>query len=116
MIGVDTDIDALKKAEVQLRESEGRLRAIFDGTYEYIGLLSPDGKVLEANRASLEFANKKREDVVGVLFWETAWFTNTPGPPEQVRQGVARAAAGEFVRFDTLVLNGFEKVKKQALL
>jgi hypothetical protein len=28
-----------------LRESEQRLRAIFDSTYEYIGLLSPDGSL-----------------------------------------------------------------------
>ena len=39
-----------------LLESEQRLRAIYDGTYEYIGVLSRDGTLLEANRASLEFA------------------------------------------------------------
>ena len=79
---------------------EERFRAIYDGTYEYIGLLAPDGTLLEANRASLEFAGNTREDVVGKPFWATPWFTPTPGAPEFVRQGVARAAAGEFVRYE----------------
>ena len=88
------------RAEQALRESEARLRAIFDGTYEYIGLLALDGTLLEANRASLEFAGNRREDVVGRPFWETPWFSGTPGAPEAVRDAVARAAAGEFVRFE----------------
>jgi PAS domain S-box-containing protein len=87
-------------AERALRESEARLRAIYDGTYEYIGLLTPGGTLLEANRASLEFAGNTRDDVVGRLFWETPWFTPTPGAPEAIRNAVARAAAGEFVRFE----------------
>lgn len=87
----------------ELPGSEERLRAIYDGTYEYIGLLTPDGTLLEANRASLEFAGNTREDVVGRPFWETPWFTATPGAPEVVRQAVTRAAAGEFVRFEATV-------------
>ncbi|MBV9771041.1 MAG: PAS domain-containing protein, partial [Bryobacterales bacterium] len=98
--GVVFDITERKRAEEGLRESQGRLRAIYDGTYEYIGLLAPDGTMLEANRASLEFANNTREDVVGQRFWNTAWFTGTPGAPEIVRNAVVRAAAGEFVRFE----------------
>ncbi|HEY0738823.1 MAG TPA: PAS domain S-box protein, partial [Herpetosiphonaceae bacterium] len=87
-------------AEAGLRASEDRLRAIYDGTYEYIGLLAPDGTLLDANRASLEFANNTREDVVGRPFWETPWFIPTPGAPEMLRQFVEQAAAGEFIRFE----------------
>jgi PAS domain S-box-containing protein len=86
--------------ERELWASQDRLRAIYDGTYEYIGLLTPDGILQEANRASLEFTGSKREDVVGRPFWDTPWFTATPGAPEAVRAGVARAAAGEFVRYE----------------
>ena len=94
------DVSERVRAEQALRESEARLRAIYDGTYEYIGLLTPGGTLLEANRASLEFARNTRGDVVGRPFWETPWFTPTPGAPERVRESVARAAAGEFVRFE----------------
>ncbi|HYY17283.1 MAG TPA: PAS domain S-box protein, partial [Streptosporangiaceae bacterium] len=82
-------------------ESEQRLRAIYDGTYEYIGVLSRDGTLLEANRASLEFApGTTREDVVGRPFWETVWFASTPGAPEKLREAIARAAAGETFRVE----------------
>ena len=84
-----------------LLTSERRLRAIYDGTYEYIGVLTPDGTVLEVNRAALEFAEGTTlEDVVDRPFWETIWFVNTPGAPEQLREAIARAAAGETYRVE----------------
>ncbi len=98
------DITDRKRAEDALRDSEERLRAIYDGTYQYIGLLSPDGTLLEANRASLEFAGdafgSKREHVVGRPFWETVWFVHTSGAPEKLREAIGRAAAGEFIRYE----------------
>ena len=95
-----------------LYESERRLRAIFDGTHEHMGLLTPDGNLCEANRASLEFAGCTREDVVGRPYWETVWFRFTPGAPEFVRGAVERAAAGEPVRFETplVTVSGETKV------
>ncbi|HET9591190.1 MAG TPA: PAS domain S-box protein [Anaerolineales bacterium] len=94
------DITERKRAEEALRESEARLRAVYDGTYEYIGLLSPDGTLLDANRASLEFGGDAREDVVGRPFWETTWWRYTPGAPEALRNAIERAAGGEFIRYE----------------
>jgi PAS domain S-box-containing protein len=101
MVGVNIDIDRQKRAEDALRQSEERLRAIFGGTHEHIGLLSPDGTVLEANRASIEFAGSLPEDVVGLPFWQRPLFQSTPDLPEVVRNGVLKAAAGELVHFET---------------
>ncbi len=81
-----------------LSEIEARLRATYDGTFEYIGIIAPDGTVIDCNRASLEFAGNTREHVVGKAFWETPWFEHTAGASEMVHDGVKRAAAGEFVR------------------
>jgi PAS domain S-box-containing protein len=81
--------------------TQARLRAVYDGTHEYIGLLTPNGTLLEANRASLAFIGRERAEVLGSVFWETPWFTHTPGAPELIRDGVERAARGEFVRHTT---------------
>ncbi len=98
------DVSDAWRTQAALREREARLRAIYDGTYSSIGLLSPDGTLLDANRASLEFAGNTRDDLVGRKFWDTPWFTPTPGASEFVRGAVARAAKGEFVRAETELL------------
>jgi PAS domain S-box-containing protein len=56
--------------------------------------------LLDANRASLDFAGSAREEMVGRPFAETAWFAGAPGAPEKLRASIARAAAGEFVRWE----------------
>jgi PAS domain S-box-containing protein len=79
-------------------DSHARLRAIYNSTREYIGLISPAGIILDCNRASLEFAGNTREEVVGLAFWDSPWFTHTPGAAEALREWVARAGEGEFIR------------------
>ena len=88
-------------APLKQAQAEEHLRAISDGTYEYIGLLTPDGTVLDANPASLEFIQDSRESVIGRKIWDAPWFTTTPGASEAVRAGVLTAAGGEFVRYET---------------
>lgn len=90
----------LKQAEQALRESELRFRGIFDQMYQFIGLLAPDGTLLEANRTALEFGGLSREQVVNRPFLEAVWWTLTPDTQAQLRAAIARAAAGEFVRYE----------------
>ena len=99
------DITERKVAEQALAASEQRLRAIYDGTHQYIGLLTPDGILIETNRASLEFINSRREEVVGQPFWQTAWFKYTPGAPETMQDAVTKAAKGDYVHFEISLKN-----------
>ena len=46
-------------------ELERKYRAILDHTFEFIGLLTPDGTLIEANRAALTTAGVKESDVLG---------------------------------------------------
>jgi PAS domain S-box-containing protein len=84
----------------RLRAAERRVRAIFDQTFQFTGLLSRDGTLLEANRTALEFAGLRAEDVIGKPFWETPWWTHSAPLQEQLRQAIGAAAAGEMVRFE----------------
>jgi DNA-binding CsgD family transcriptional regulator len=59
---------------------------------DFYGLLSPDGRLLYANEGSLDLLGAELKDVVGVPFWETAWFSYTPGMPEQIRDIARRVA------------------------
>ena len=51
--------------EERLRESERKYRAIFDQVFQFIGLLKPDGTVLEVNEPALSFARVSLQDVPG---------------------------------------------------
>jgi PAS domain S-box-containing protein len=88
------DITAEKIASDALELSEARLRTIFETSHLFQGLLTPDGIMLDANTMSLASINATREDVIGKLFWETPWFTGTPGMSELVMRSVKTAASG----------------------
>lgn len=94
----------LSRAISALKSSADRMRTLLQTTYVYQGYMTPDGTLLDTNRASLEGMQGQLEDVVGRPFWETAWFTGTPGMPELVRQAVMRAAEGEEIQ-QAIVVN-----------
>ncbi len=91
-------------AEAALNDSERRFRAIFDGAFEFIGLLQPDGILLEANRAALEFAGAMPEEVIGRPVWETAAGQICDKTQQELRQAIASAASGQFVRYEVEVV------------
>ncbi|NJP20781.1 MAG: response regulator, partial [Hydrococcus sp. CRU_1_1] len=68
----------IRQVEQKLQQSEQKFRAIFDRTFQFIGLLEVDGTVIECNQTSLDFAGLKLEDVVGRPFWETPWWSERP--------------------------------------
>ena len=87
-------------ANEALSDGERRFRAIFDSAFQFIGLLSPEGVTLEANRTALEFMSLSRDAVVGQPFWETPWWTHCADAQQRVRQAIRSAVQGELCRFE----------------
>jgi diguanylate cyclase (GGDEF)-like protein/PAS domain S-box-containing protein len=98
--GIVHDITARRSAEQALRESEQRFKAIFNSTFQFIGLFEPDGSLVAANQPALDFTGSKLEDVIGKPVWELPWWGSTPEQQAMFRQAVERAKRGEFVRYD----------------
>lgn len=80
----------------QLKDSETKIRAIFDQTFLFIGILEPDGTVVEVNRTALEFIGAEPEDVVGKPFWDCPWWDHDPVVQADLKNGVAKSAAGRI--------------------
>ncbi len=72
---------------------QARLRTIFETSHQLQGLLALDGTLLEANSTSLAAVKAAAEDVVGMPFWETPWFTATPNLPDKIRKAFADVLA-----------------------
>lgn len=94
------DITDIRKKEDALRAEQRKIRALLDQTFQFIGLMTPDGALIDANRTALEFSGIAVADVLGKPFWETPWWTHSPTLQEQLRDAVRRVAGGEFVRFE----------------
>jgi PAS domain S-box-containing protein len=101
-IGSFRDIGERKRAAHALEASEQRFHAIFDRAYEFVGLLSPDGTLLEANQASLDAIGALPEQVLGRKFWDTPWWSVSEEARQRVHQAIDEASSGKFVRFETV--------------
>jgi PAS domain S-box-containing protein len=92
---------AQRTAELQAQQA--RLRTIFETSYTNQGVLSLDGILVDVNATALEGVAVKRDAVIGRPFWETPWFTGTPGVPEMVRDAIPRVANGETARQEIFI-------------
>ncbi len=99
-LAIRFDITKRKLAQAALRQSEQKFRAIFDNTFQFVGLLDTAGLLLEANRTALEAIGQPAAAVIGQPFWETPWWAHSPALQLQLQQAIARAATGQLVRFE----------------
>ncbi|MBM4124833.1 MAG: PAS domain S-box protein, partial [Nitrospira sp.] len=95
--------------EYALREGEQRLRNILDSMFAFVGLLSTDGIVLEVNRAPLEAASLRREDVIGQPAADTYWWSYSSSVQAQLRGALQAAAQGRTVRYDVPIRVGEDR-------
>lgn len=106
-IGVIHDIADQKQTERKLRErkpelqeKERRYEAVFDDPNILVGLLDPDGTVLDINQTAMEYIEADLKAVTGESFWETPWWGEDEEIQDDVREWTRRAAAGEYVDFE----------------
>ena len=105
------EIDERKLAQNLLLKSEQKLSAIFNHTYQFIGLLDIDGKLIGINRSALEFAGCTEADVLGRPFCDTPWWTHSARAQERLREAIAEARTGKRVHFETTHVDARAKIE-----
>ena len=115
---VARDITERKRAESAVRENEENLRraaseaakaaeinakfrTMFEQGTQFAGILSLEGRVVEANHLSLDACGFTRDDVMGKLFWECGWWNRSATIAMTVQTACLKAANGTPLRSES---------------
>lgn len=99
LIGIGRDISQKKK-------QRQRFEAVFNNTYQFIGLMDTEGRLLEANDTALEFGELDRDQVVGKKIWNSYWFQDNDEAQTAAREAVKQANEGQLYREEIEVQGG----------
>lgn len=96
--------DARRPGDTVDEGAEVRLaRRVMDSMVAFVGLLTAEGVLLEANQAALDVAGIDAADVLGRRLPDTYWWSGSALERRRLDDGIRRAARGEAVRYDAEV-------------
>ncbi len=84
----------------ELSSANRQQRAILDNALSFIGLLSPDGTVIEVNRTAMDFIDTNRDEVIGKPFRETRWWTHSAEMQAKLQEAISSARGGDTTTFE----------------
>jgi PAS domain S-box-containing protein len=90
----------VREHERKFERTERRFEAVFEDPNILVGLLEPDGTVLDINETAMEYVDADLDAVRGGPFWESPWWGEDESVRSDVRAWTERAAAGEYVDFE----------------
>jgi len=91
--------EELRQNYQELMKSEAWFRTLFDQTFQFVGVLDLEGRVIQANEAALTLIVGDKNAVLNKPFWETPWWSYDKTSREKIHDAVLRAKSGEIIRF-----------------
>ncbi|WP_419190491.1 CheR family methyltransferase [Saltatorellus ferox] len=92
------DISERVEAENRALKSSAFLRSIVDAVEAFIGVCDSEGRLTECNRQLLEAIDATSDEVLGLPFEQTPWWSHDEATRMVVKELVQQALAGESVR------------------
>ena len=89
--------------ERTLYESERRFRAIFNNSYQFTGLLTVEGIIIEVNQTTLSLSGLTPAEIIGRPMWELPEWAISSENQTRLQQAIQEAASGHFVRYEAVV-------------
>ncbi|WP_083861932.1 response regulator [Halogeometricum pallidum] len=102
--GSTRDITRRRAREEELARTERQYEAVFEDPNVLVGVLTPDGTVLDVNRTAMDYIDADREAILGAPFRETPWWGDDDSLRDDVQRWVDRAASGEYVPFEAEIV------------
>jgi PAS domain S-box-containing protein len=93
------EVEERQNAEREVAASRRQLYGVLDQAFQLMGMLDPQGRLIQANRAALELIAAAPEQVLGKPLWDTPWWSHSEELRERLKLAVAEAAEGKLVRF-----------------
>jgi len=84
----------------ELKDSKQLIQEILDNAFQLQGLITLDGRILEINKATLDFLGLEKSVVRNKFFWEIPGLKGLRPAIKKFREAITTAGNGEFVRFD----------------
>jgi len=81
-------------------DEHAQMRRMLDSLTVFVGLLTAEGRFIEANMAPMTAAGLKLEDVIGLRLEDTYWCSWDPEARARFGDAVERGGKGDTSRFD----------------
>lgn len=83
-----------RRAGKEIQESEALFKGIFDHSQQFMGVLSPEGVLLLANKEALDSVKPGNDDFIGHYLWEIPWWDNSLDSQRQLKELIQIASFG----------------------
>jgi len=119
------DVTSQRRAEERERQllaeaagANAKFQAFFEQGALFAGIMAMDGTLVDANRLSWEGCGFTKEQAVGKPFWDGPWWSPSADLVARIKDGSARAAAGETFRVETpyFVGDGSQRIADVTIL
>ncbi len=91
-----TERAALRRAQADLQLAAQRFRSVFDQQFQFMVILSPEGRVTEiSEQLALRAGAVPADQIVGRLFWETVWWHHVPEAQTLWTERLRQAASAD---------------------
>jgi PAS domain S-box-containing protein len=101
--GITRDVTERNQMEQALHKSEQHLRDVLDHMVALIGVMTPEGILIEANRTALDVAQLELQDVLNKPFVESYWWSGSSEEQKRLQDAIERGAAGQGSRYDAVI-------------
>jgi len=114
-----TVMDNLQQTASDINGRKAGYSNTFKQAFEFMGLMQPDGILIEINQTVLDFAGVTSQEVIGFHFWDLDWLTISKENQTRLHRVMskdkllriyAQAAMGKLVRFPADVLGADQTI------